>query len=143
MKTYVAKQSEIIRKWYVVDAEDKVLGRLAVELAKILRGKHKPTFTPHLDCGDYVIVINADKIKLTGNKEEGKKYYSHSGYVGALKTKTAATVRKEKPTKILHDAVRGMIPRNKLRDHVMDKLKLFVGDTHTHEAQQPEELKLK
>ncbi len=142
MKTYVAKQSEITRKWYIVDAKDKVLGRLATELAKVLRGKNKPTFTPHLDCGDYVIVVNADKVKLTGNKEEAKKYYSHSGYPGALKEKTAAKMREEKPTKILFEAVKGMVPRNKLRNHVMDKLKLYVGDEHPHTAQQPEELKL-
>jgi len=142
MKTYVAKQSEITRKWYIVDAKDKVLGRLATELAQVLRGKNKPTFTPHLDCGDYVIVVNADKVKLTGNKEQGKKYYSHSGYLGSLKEKTAAKVREDDPTKILFNAVRGMIPRNKLRNHVMDKLKLYVGDEHPHTAQQPEELKL-
>ncbi|MDP4007722.1 MAG: 50S ribosomal protein L13 [Candidatus Peregrinibacteria bacterium] len=142
MKTYSAKQSEIQRKWYIVDAKDMVLGRLATTLAVTLRGKNKPTFTPHLDCGDYVVVINAGHIRLTGKKETDKKYYSHSGYIGNLKTQTVKEVRAKKPTKILHDAVRGMIPRNKLRDHVMDKLKLYEGETHPHEAQQPEALSL-
>ncbi|MBT6068163.1 50S ribosomal protein L13 [Candidatus Peregrinibacteria bacterium] len=141
MKTYVAKQADIEHNWYIVDAKDQVLGRLSVEIAKILRGKNKPTFTPHLDCGDNVIVINAEKIRLTGNKEEGKKYYSHSGYMGSLKSKTAAKLREEKPTALLYRSVKGMIPRNKLRDKIMDKLKLYVGEKHPHIAQQPKELK--
>lgn len=141
MKTYVAKQADIKHKWYIVDAKDKVLGRLAVEIAKVLRGKNKPTFTPHLDCGDYVVVINADKIKLTGNKGFGKKYYSHSGYMGSLKEMTAEEVLEKKPTKVLFDAVKGMIPRNKLRDRIMDKLKLYTDEEHPHTAQQPKELK--
>ena len=141
MKSYVAKQADIGHNWYIVDAKDQVLGLLSVEIAKILRGKNKPTFTPHLDCGDNVIVINAEKIRLTGNKEEGKKYYSHSGYMGSLKSKTAAKLREEKPTALLYRSVKGMIPRNKLRDKIMDKLKLYVGEKHPHIAQQPKELK--
>lgn len=137
MKTYLAKKGDIERKWYIVDANDKVLGRLATTIAMVLRGKNKPTFTPNLDCGDYIIVINADKVKLTGNKESGKKYFSHSGYIGNLKVKTAKEMRVHKPTKLLYDAVRGMVPHNKLREHVMDKLKLYEGETHPHTAQQP------
>lgn len=140
MKTYLAKKGDIERKWYIVDANNKVLGRIATGIAMVLRGKNKPTFTPHLDCGDYVVVINADKVKLTGDKESGKKYFSHSGYIGHLKVRTAKEMRAHKPTKLLYDAVRGMIPHNKLREHVMDKLKLYEGETHPHTAQQPETL---
>lgn len=142
MKTFLAKQGEIERKWYIVDAKNKVLGRLATAVAIILRGKNKPIFTPHIDCGDYVIIINADQIKLTGSKETGKKYYSHSGYLGHLRTKTAREIRAQKPTKLLYQAVRGMVPHNKLREHVMDKLKLYEGESHPHVAQLPEQLNI-
>ena len=125
MKTYLAKQSEIERAWYIVDAKDKVLGRLATKIANVLRGKNKTTFTPNLDCGDYVVVVNADQIKLTGNKENDKKYYSHSGYLGHLTVRSTKEIRAKKPTKLLYDAVRGMIPRNKLREHLKEKPKLY------------------
>ncbi len=142
MKTTFAKKTDIDRKWYLIDAKDQTVGRLATQIANILRGKNKPIFSPHVDCGDFVVVINASEVKFSGNKEEQKLYYSHSGFPGALKSKTAAKLRTEKPTKILELAVRGMIPGNKLRKPIMSKLKLFPGEEHNHEAQKPEKIEM-
>lgn len=137
MKTHIAKTQDIDRKWYIVDAKGKILGRMATTIANKLRGKDKPIFSPHMDCGDFVIVINADKIKLTGNKLEDKKYYSHSGHPGALKEESAKHLLVRKPTKIVELAVSGMLPKNKLRAQFMKKLKLYANDEHPHEAQNP------
>ena len=138
MKSYMAKPEEIERKWYVIDAEDKVLGRLATEVATILRGKHKPIYTPHVDTGDFVIVINADKVKLTGKKLEQKKYYYHSGYPGGLKSVSYNRMMEENPEKAIELAVKGMMPKNKLGRQMFKKLKVYSGPEHKHEAQQPE-----
>ncbi len=143
MKTTIVKNTEIERNWYLIDAKDKTLGRMATVIADKLRGKGKPIFSPHQDCGDFVIVINANKIKLTGKKMTDKLYYTHSGYHGHLKEEKAENLLVRKPTKVLELAVRGMLPRNRLRDKFMDKLKLFAGETHTHEAQKPKVLELK
>ena len=142
MTTFAPKKSDIERKWYLVDAQNLVLGRLATRLADILRGKDKPTYAHHMDMGDFVIVINAEKIKLTGNKLQQKKYRSHSGYPGGLKEKTAGEVLEKHPEKIIEKAVLGMLPRNKLRDHIIRKLKVYRGDSHPHQAQTPEPLTL-
>ncbi|HCJ11288.1 MAG TPA: 50S ribosomal protein L13 [Clostridiales bacterium] len=142
MRTYVAKPSEIQRRWYVVDAEGKTLGRLASRIAAILRGKHKPTYTPFLDTGDYVIVINADKVVVTGDKAEGKLYYRHSGYPGGLKTTTFRRMMQTRPERVIEIAVRGMLPHNRLGRAMAKKLKVYAGPVHPHEAQQPEELEL-
>ncbi len=143
MKTSVptAKQQQD-RKWFIVNAEGKVLGRLATEIADILRGKHKASFTPHMDMGDHVVVINAGKIAVTGAKMDQKKYYSHSGHPGALKTTNLQTMLERKPLKVLEHAVSGMMPKNKLRAVFLKKLHLFEGAEHTHEAQQPEPLEI-
>ena len=143
-KTFSPKLEDVDkdRKWYLIDAEGKTLGRLATKIADLLRGKGKPTFSPHIDCGDYVIVVNADKIKLSGNKWEQKKYYRHSGYPGALKERTAAEMLIKKPGNILLEAVKGMTPRNRLRRHIMSKLKINAGPEHKQDAQKPEEIKL-
>jgi len=138
MKSYMAKPEEIERKWYVIDAEGKVLGRLATEVASILRGKHKPIYTPHVDTGDFVIVINADKVKLTGKKLEQKKYYYHSGYPGGLKSVFYNRMMEENPEKAIELAVKGMMPKNKLGRQMFKKLKVYSGPEHKHEAQQPE-----
>ena len=138
-KTFNLKKEEIERKWFVADATDQILGRFAVEIAKRLRGKDKPTFSPHLDCGDYVIVINADKIKVTGgNKLKDKKYYRHSGYVGNLKEITLEKMMEKKPEFVIMNAVRGMIPHNILGRRVLKKLKIYKGAEHPHTAQKPE-----
>lgn len=142
MSTTFIKNNEVKRKWYLIDAKEKVLGNLATKLAVILRGKNKPYFTPHLDCGDYVIVINAEKIKTTGKKLADKKYYTHSGRLGKLKQITLQDLLAKKPTRALELAVRGMIPANKLRKEVISKLKVFAGETHEHEAQKPEKIDL-
>jgi len=142
MRTYVAKPSEIQKRWYVVDAEGKTLGRLASRIAAILRGKHKPTYTPFLDTGDYVIVINADKVVVTGDKAEGKLYYRHSGYPGGLKTTTFRRMMQTRPERVIEIAVRGMLPHNRLGRAMAKKLKVYAGPVHPHEAQQPEELEL-
>lgn len=131
------------RKWYVVDAAGKTLGQLAVVIANTLRGKNRPDFTPHVDGGDYVIVLNADKVAVTGNKEEGKLYYRHSGYLGHLKTQTLAEVREKDPLRILKEAVSGMLPKTKLRKGYMKRLILVKGDVNPHEAQKPMTLELK
>lgn len=141
--TYMAKASDIERKWYVVDAEGQTLGRLASEVAVLLRGKHKPTFTPHVDTGDHVILINAEKIKLTGNKLTDKKYYSHSGYPGSLTSKTAEEMRDTRPEQMLETAVKGMLPHNKLGRQIIKKLHVYEGSEHRHHAQQPETYQLK
>jgi large subunit ribosomal protein L13 len=126
------------RNWYVIDAEGKTLGRLASEAASILRGKHKPTFTPHMDMGDHVIIINADKIHLTGNKLQDKKYHFHSGYTGGLKTFTAEFMKQNKPEKMLELAIKGMLPKNRLGRQMYRKLNVYTGAEHPHQAQKPE-----
>jgi large subunit ribosomal protein L13 len=138
MKTFVAKESEVERKWYLVDAQDKVLGRLATQIAVRLRGKHKPVFTPHVDTGDFVVVVNAEKVTLTGQKWDKKIYYHHSGYIGGLKEITAGKLREKKPEDLLRFAVRRMLPRNVLGRRQLKKLKIYTGPEHPHEAQQPE-----
>ncbi|MFW5802755.1 MAG: 50S ribosomal protein L13 [Verrucomicrobiota bacterium] len=142
MKTYLPKIDEQGRKWWVVDASDLVLGRLAVRIADVLRGKNKPIYTPHLDCGDNVIVVNADKVRLTGRKEEKKVYQNYSGYMGGLKEQTAADVRAKKPERLIRDAVWGMFPKGRLGREMFKKLKVYPGEEHPHEAQQPEPLSL-
>lgn len=142
MKTFVAKEEEVARKWYVVDAKDKVLGRLATQIAMRLRGKHKPIFTPHADTGDFVVVLNADKVALTGKKWGKKIYYHHTGYVGGLKQITAEKLLEKKPEDLLRFAVKGMLPKNSLGRRQLKKLKIYVGTDHPHEAQQPEVLEI-
>ncbi|MDA8078334.1 MAG: 50S ribosomal protein L13 [Nitrospiraceae bacterium] len=140
MKTQFAKKNEISRKWYVVDARDAVLGRLATKVATYLRGKNKPVFTPHVDTGDFVIVINAEKVRLTGNKLTDKVYYHHSGYIGGIKAETAQELMKKAPERIIESAVWGMMPKNKLGKAMIKKLKVYKGAEHPHEAQTPETL---
>jgi large subunit ribosomal protein L13 len=137
MKTFVAKEHEIDKKWYLIDASDKILGRLASEIATILRGKHKAIFTSHMDAGDYVIVVNADKIALTGAKLEKKIYYRHSGYVGGLKETTARQMLEKKPENIIRFAVKGMLPKTSLGRRQLKKLKIYTDPNHPHQAQQP------
>jgi large subunit ribosomal protein L13 len=137
MKTFSAKASEIDRKWYVVDAKDQPLGRVAVKVANLLRGKEKAVFTPHVDTGDYVVVINAAKVKLTGKKEVQKEYMSFSGYVGGHKSETVQQRRARRPELLIERAVKGMIPHNRLGRSVFTKLKVYAGEQHPHEAQQP------
>jgi large subunit ribosomal protein L13 len=136
----MAKPNEVQRDWYVVDAAGQTLGRLASEIAKILRGKHKPTFTPHVDTGDFVIVVNAEKVELTGKKLDQKKYYRHSGYPGGLKETTYRKLMDKKPELVIEKAVKGMIPHNKLGRQIIKKLKVYAGPDHPHQAQQPREL---
>lgn len=143
MKTYAAKLQEVERKWYVVDAEGQTLGRLASQVAAILKGKHKPIYTPHVDTGDHVIVINAEKVHLTGKKLHNKKYYRHSGYPGGLKTITAGDLLNRHPERVIKAAVWGMIPHNRLGRKMIKKLKVYAGPEHPHEAQKPEKLELK
>ncbi|HHT68408.1 MAG TPA: 50S ribosomal protein L13 [Firmicutes bacterium] len=143
MKTYTAKPQEVERKWYVVDADGQTLGRLATQVATILRGKHRPTYTPHVDTGDHVIIINAEKIHLTGNKLQAKRYYRHSGYPGGIKSVTAGEVLNRHPERVIKAAVWGMIPHNKLGRQIIKKLKVYAGAEHPHEAQMPEPLVLK
>ncbi len=140
--TYSAKQSDNKGKWLVVDAKDAVLGRLATSIASRLKGKHNPLYTPHVDTGDWVIVINADKIVLTGKKWEQKCYYRHSGYIGGLKTITAEKLLEKSPEDLIRFAVKGMLPKNRLGRKQFKKLKVYTGDKHPHEAQQPEVLEL-
>ena len=142
MKSYVAKPLEVERKWYVVDAEGKTLGRLASEIAKVLRGKHKPIYTPHVDTGDFVIVINAEKIEVTGKKRDQKMYRWHTGYVGHLKERSFKEMLDKKPEEIIRSAVKGMLPKNSLGRQMLTKLKVYAGPEHKHEAQQPELLEL-
>jgi large subunit ribosomal protein L13 len=140
--TYSAKRSDNKEKWCVIDAKDKVLGRLASQIAYRIRGKHNPVFTPHVDTGDWVIVINADKIRMTGNKLEQKKYYRHSGYVGSLKSTTAKELLAKKPEELIRKAVRGMLPKNRLGRKLNKKLFVYAGDKHPHAAQTPELIEL-
>jgi len=140
MKTVSVKPSEVKRKWYVVDAEGKTLGRLASEIALRLRGKHKPQYTPHVDTGDGIIVINAEKVRVTGNKRQGKIYYRHTGYPGGLKTRTFDEMINRVPEKVIEIAVKGMLPKNTLGRDMFRKLKVYVGSEHDHAAQAPEML---
>lgn len=140
--TFMANAGNIERKWFVVDAEGRTLGRLAAEVAKVLRGKHKPTFTPHVDTGDYVIVVNAAKVKLTGKKLIQKTYFRHSGYPGGAKFTQAGHMLETRPERVVEMAVRGMLPKNKLGEQMYRKLNVYAGAEHPHQAQKPEELKL-
>lgn len=142
MRTYSAKASDIKREWWVVDASGQTLGRLATRIAIILRGKHKPEYTPHMDCGDHVIVINADKIRVTGRKLDQKVYYWHSGYPGGLKSISLRDQLRQHPTRVIEAAVRGMLPKNRLGRRMIKKLKVYASDTHPHQAQQPKVLEL-
>src|SRR5512139_2704038 len=143
MKTYQATKEELDRKWYLVNADGKVLGRLSTELAKILKGKNKPTYTPHLDTGDFVIVVNAGKVTLTGKKLKDKIYYHHTGYPGGIKEMTAEKLLAKKPTEMIRIAVKGMLPKTSLGRQMLRKLKVYAGPKHPHEAQRPEPLELK
>jgi len=142
LKTFNLKKEEIEKKWFLVDAKDKNLGRLCTGIAKILRGKNKPTFTPHLDCGDFVIVINADKIKVTGNKLKNKNYYRHSGYVGNLKVTSMEKMMEKSPEFVLRNAVKGMLPHNNLGKKIIKKLKIYKGENNPHAVQKPEKIDL-
>lgn len=142
MKTYQAKKNEVPREWYVVDAEAKVLGRLAAEIARRLRGKHKPVYTPHTDTGDFIVVVNAEKICLTGKKATDKIYYRYSGYPGGLKATAAGKMLKEKPVQLLRTAVQGMLPKNTLGRAMLRKLKIYTGNDHPHAAQCPRVLEV-
>ena len=136
-KTLSLRKEDVDKQWLLVDATDQNLGRMCSNIAKILRGKHKPTFTPHVDCGDYIIVVNANKVNLTGNKWENKTYISHSGYPGGQKVKTARQVFDKNPSDLIERAVKGMLPKNKLGKSIIKKLKVFKGSEHSHESQQP------
>lgn len=138
MSTYVAKPAEVERSWFVVDASEFELGRLATRIATVLRGKHKPTFTPHVDTGDFVVVINADKVKLTGRKLDTKHYHRYSGYPGGLRSVNARTVLAEDPERVIQQAVKGMLPKNRLSRQVITKLKVYGGGDHPHAAQKPQ-----
>jgi large subunit ribosomal protein L13 len=140
VKTVVAKKESVDRKWYVVDAAGQVLGRLASNIAFRLRGKHKPTYTPHVDTGDFIVVVNADKIVLTGKKWKDKLYYRHSGYTGGLKSITAKDLLRKSPTDLIRFAVKGMLPKNRLGNKLIKKLKIYTGSDHPHTAQRPESL---
>lgn len=142
MKTYVAKEHEIEKKWYLVDAKDMILGRLASQIAVRLRGKHKPIFTPHADTGDFVVVINADQVALTGNKWDKKMYYRHTGYLGGLKQISARKLLEKKPDQVLYMAVKRMLPKNSLGRRQLKKLKIYAGSEHPHEAQNPQVLNI-
>ncbi|MFN2189098.1 MAG: 50S ribosomal protein L13 [Candidatus Promineifilaceae bacterium] len=141
--THVTKPAEVERQWFVVDAEGQTLGRLASEIAKVIKGKHKPTYSPSVDCGDYVIVVNAEKIKVTGRRLDQKIYYRHSGYMGGLTEVTLRQQLEKHPTRVLDSAVRGMLPKNALGRKMAKKLKLYAGPEHPHEAQQPTPLDLR
>ena len=142
MKTYSAKPGEITREWYLVDAEGKTLGRLATQIADTLRGKRKPQFTPHVDTGDFVVVVNAEKIQVTGNKLDQKRYYRHSGYPGGLKSRTLREQLDRRPTEVLRIAVKGMLPKNRLARQQITKLKIYAGPEHPHGPQSPKPLEL-
>ena len=142
MKTFSAKNHDVDRNWYLVDAQNKTLGRLSTEIANRLRGKHKPIYTPHVDTGDYIVVVNASKIRVTGNKMTDKIYYKHTGYIGNLKSENLETMLEKYPEKVLMKSVRGMLPKNKLGNAMIKKLRVFAGSEHTHIAQQPEPLEL-
>ena len=142
MKTYMANPDKIERKWYVVDAEGATLGRLASEIAKVLRGKNKPEYTPHIDTGDYVIVVNAEKVKVTGKKLQQKIYYNHSDYVGGMRETTLAELLAKKPEKVIELAVKGMLPKNRLGSALYKNMHVYAGPSHPHEAQKPRKLEL-
>ena len=143
MKSYMQKKETVERKWYVIDATDIALGRLASRTASILRGKNKATFTPHIDCGDYVIIVNADKVKLTGNKMDKKLYYNHSGYVGGLRVRKASEMIEKYPVEMVERAVKGMLPNGRLGRAMYKKLFVYAGNEHPHKAQQPTVLEVK
>ena len=143
MRTYSPKPGEIERQWHIIDASDVVLGRLASHTANLLRGKHKPTFAPHVDTGDFVIVVNAEKIAVTGQKLDQKLYHSHSGYPGGLRTRTLRVQLDRRPTEVLRKAVKGMLPRNRLARQQINKLKIYAGPVHPHEAQAPKTLEVR
>ena len=140
MKTIFVKQKDVERKWWLVDAEDQVLGRLASRIALVLRGKHKPIYSPHMETGDFVVVVNAEKVKITGNKREQKLYYRHSGYPGGLKTEVLGKIMTKKPTFPLEHAVKGMLPKGKMGRKIFQNVKIYAGPEHPHEAQKPEKL---
>lgn len=140
MKTFVAKPETVKRDWYVVDAEGKTLGRLATEIARRLRGKHKPEYTPHVDTGDYIVIINAEKVAVTGNKAQGKMYYSHTGFPGGIKSISFEKLIAKKPEMVIQKAVKGMLPRGPLGRAMFRKLKVYAGTEHNHNAQQPKQL---
>ena len=142
MRTFTAKKEEIERDWYVVDAEGQTLGRLASRIAPIIRGKHKPIYTPHLDCGDFVIIVNAEKVRVTGRKLDQKLYHRHSGYPGGLKSISLRDQLDKHPERVLQAAIKGMLPKTKLGRQMIKKLKVYAGDSHPHQAQQPKPLEL-
>ena len=142
MKTISAKKEEVIRDWYLVDAKNKTLGRLSTEIATRLRGKHKPIYTPHVDTGDFIVVINASKITVTGNKMQDKMYYKHTGYIGNMKSANLATMMKKNPETVLMKSVRGMLPKTKLGNAMIKKIRVFSGPEHTHTAQSPKPLEI-
>ena len=142
MRTYTAKPGEIAREWYLVDAEGQTLGRLATRIADMLRGKNKPQYTPHVDTGDFVVVVNAEKIAVTGQKLDQKRYYRHSGYPGGLRSRTLREQLERRPTEVLRTAVKGMLPKNRLAARQLTKLKIYAGPEHPHEAQSPKPLEL-
>ena len=143
MKTYMQRKEDVVRDWYVVDAEGETLGRLASKVANVLRGKHKPTYTPHVDGGDYVIIVNADKVVLTGNKLNNKIYYNHSRYTGGLRERTAKEMVEKYPTQMVERAVKGMLPKGRLGRQMYKKLFVYAGENHPHSAQQPKALEVK
>lgn len=143
IKTYTPKPDDIQREWFVIDAKDQTLGRLATQIAQLLRGKHKPIFAPHVDVGDFVIVINCEKIRVTGNKLDEKMYYRHSQYPGGLKARTLRQQLDKFPDRVIHEAVKGMLPKNKLGRKMIKKLKIYTGENHPHQAQQPKVFELK
>ncbi|PID28415.1 MAG: 50S ribosomal protein L13 [Candidatus Cloacimonadota bacterium] len=140
MKTFSQKTADVDRKWYLIDAEGKTLGRVATQISRLLIGKHKPTYTPHIDGGDFIVVVNSEKVVLTGNKEKDKEYFTYSGYVGSQKFTTVAEMRERHPERIIINAVKGMLPKNKLQARRLKRLKTFVGSEHTHAAQKPEKI---
>ncbi len=142
MSSYMARSEDFEKKWYIIDGEGKTVGRISTKIAMILRGKDKPQFTPHADIGDFVIVVNADKVKFTGKKWEQKKYYWHTGYPGGIKSITADDLMKKKPGEILRKAVWGMLPKNKMQDKLISRLKVYAGNEHPHVSQQPENLEV-
>jgi len=142
MRTYSAKQETVKHNWYVVDATDQILGRLSTQIAIRLRGKHRPEFTPHVDTGDYIVVINAEKVRVTGNKASGKIYHHHTGYIGGLKSISFEKLIEKAPERAIESAVKGMMPKNKLSRVMLSKLKVYAGNEHPHSAQQPQALKL-
>ena len=142
MKTFSAKHDEVERHWYLVDATNKTLGRLSTEIASRLRGKHKPIYTPHVDTGDYIVVVNASKIRVTGNKMKDKVYYKHSGYIGNMKSMNLETMLEKNPERVIMKSVKGMLPKNKLGNAMLKKLRVFAGPEHNHISQKPEVLEL-